>query len=299
MGLPQQDISEGETGVALTQHPLWARLDHLALTSPDPAALAEFYGEALGLRIERHGEGWIGRAQSRCMLFERGSARSMSFAAYAVDSKKTLAALAERLAAARHPIEACPTTLFAPGALCVRDPDGNRFVFGEPLGGAEEKAALRDSAPLPARLQHVVMASRDASRITDFFGRTLGFAVTDLVVDKDGNIRTSFLRCSRDHHSFAVFQAPENRLDHHCYEAGDWSLIRDWSDHFAAKRIALTWGPGRHGPGNNLFIFIHDPDGNWVELSAELEQVDSDRPLGRWPHEERTLNLWGQGLLRS
>jgi catechol-2,3-dioxygenase len=76
-------------------------------------------------------------------------------------------------------------------------------------------------------------------------------------------------------------------------------VIRDWADHFAQARIPIRWGPGRHGPGNNLFIFIHDPDGNWVELSAELEQVQPDRPVGEWPHEERTLNLWGQGLLRS
>ncbi|MBU6206740.1 MAG: hypothetical protein KGQ42_03550 [Alphaproteobacteria bacterium] len=50
---------------------------------------------------------------------------------------------------------------------------------------------------------------------------------------------------------------------------------------------------------NNLFVFIHDPDGNWVELSAELAQVAADKPAGEWPHEVRTLNFWGQGMLRS
>ena len=61
----------------------------------------------------------------------------------------------------------------------------------------------------------------------------------------------------------------------------------------------MKWGPGRHGPGNNLFLFVHDPDGNWVELSAELEVVAPDRPTGTWPHEERTLNSWGSAPLRS
>jgi catechol 2,3-dioxygenase len=60
----------------------------------------------------------------------------------------------------------------------------------------------------------------------------------------------------------------------------------------------LMWGPGRHGPGNNLFIFIEDPDGNWIEVSAELEVVH-DRPAVDWPHERRTLNLWGPAILRS
>jgi catechol-2,3-dioxygenase len=87
-------------------------------------------------------------------------------------------------------------------------------------------------------------------------------------------------------------------VDHHSYEAGEWDTIRDWCDHFASHGVQVFWGPGRHGPGNNLFIFIEDPDGNWIEVSAELEVIH-DRPVKNWPHAERTLNLWGRGVLRS
>jgi hypothetical protein len=75
--------------------------------------------------------------------------------------------------------------------------------------------------------------------------------------------------------------------------------IRDWGDHFARLRIPVVWGPGHHGPGDNLFIFVADPDGNSVELSAELEIVPAGREARAWPHEERTLNLWGKAPLRS
>jgi len=64
-----------------------------------------------------------------------------------------------------------------------------------------------------------------------------------------------------------------------------------------ARRIPLMWGPGRHGPGNNIFIFVEDPDKNWIEISAELE-IMYDRPAKNWPHEEYTLNSWGRGILR-
>ena len=87
-------------------------------------------------------------------------------------------------------------------------------------------------------------------------------------------------------------------MDHHSYEAGEWNAIRDWCDHFASMNIELMWGPGRHGPGNNLFVFVEDPDGNWIEISAELEVIH-DRPSNDWPQEERTLNLWGKAILRS
>jgi hypothetical protein len=60
----------------------------------------------------------------------------------------------------------------------------------------------------------------------------------------------------------------------------------------------LFWGPERHGPGNNIFIFTEGPDGNRIEISAELEVVH-DRPVKTWPHEERTLNLGGGGGLQG
>jgi catechol 2,3-dioxygenase len=46
-------------------------------------------------------------------------------------------------------------------------------------------------------------------------------------------------------------------------------------------------------------MFIHDADGNWVEISAEIEQVTAIRLARVWRHEEYTLNSWGQGFLRS
>ena len=75
--------------------------------------------------------------------------------------------------------------------------------------------------------------------------------------------------------------------------------IRDWADRFAERHIPLRWGPGRHGPGNNLFFFVTDPDGNWVEFSCDLEQVEGPRPVKTWAHEERTLNSWGAAYMRS
>ena len=87
-------------------------------------------------------------------------------------------------------------------------------------------------------------------------------------------------------------------MDHNCYESENWNDIRDWAGHFSKSRITLWWGPGRHGPGDNLFFMVSDPDGNSVELSAEIEIVGADREMGTWLHEERTLNYWGKGMLR-
>jgi catechol 2,3-dioxygenase-like lactoylglutathione lyase family enzyme len=176
-------------------------------------------------------------------------------------------------------------------------------VFGLPRAdlpqdGADDLAAAR----LPGRLQHVVVASSSLAPMLRFYEDVLGWTVSDYVFEGEGSARTptvGFFRSDPEHHSFAVFRCPETRPDHHSYEAGDWNAIRDWADHMASLRIKLWWGPGRHGPGNNLFFMVKDPHGYLIEISAELEVVADGVEKREWPHEERTLNLWGPGFMRS
>jgi len=130
------------------------------------------------------------------------------------------------------------------------------------------------------------------------FYRALGMVDSDHVMEGDA-LSAVFLRSDPEHHSFAAFRAPESRPDHHCYETTGWLDIRDWADRMAQLRIPLWWGPGRHGPGNNLFFMIEDPDGHKVEFSAELELMPRAMPHRTWPHEQRTLNLWGSAWMRS
>jgi catechol 2,3-dioxygenase len=249
----------------------------------------------MGLALSKTPLGILGRGPGRNVLFKHGNANTLACAGYAVKDAEELARLESTIRNESWPVERLTeSTLFQPGAISIRDPDQNEIHFG--LLADDDKPKV---AGLTARLQHVVVASRQARHLSEFYQSVLGFTLSDNVVDATGQLKTAFLRCSPEHHSFAVFQASSDRFDHHCYEAGDWSLIRDWGDHFASKNVKVDWGPGRHGPGNNLFLFVHDLDGNWLEISAELEIVDESRAVGVWPEAERTLNLWGKGHLRT
>ena len=272
---------------------LTANLFYNGLQSPNPEGLASFYHRALGYQIQVLEGRCLARAPGRSLLIDLGTAKMLGGIAYSVSNENQLEQLRARLDKAGWSFHERETEFFA-DALHLDDPDGNRVTFG-----ISDQVPVQEVGTPSARLQHVVMASRNAQRLERFFADVLGFSVSDTVVDDTGHLRASFLRCSHEHHSFAVFQAAENRVDHHCYETADWNTIRDWCDRLAALRIPIKWGPGRHGPGNNLFIFVDDPDGNWIELSAELESVTHQRPAGVWPHEQRTLNSWGEAPLRS
>ena len=274
---------------------LTATLHHLVIASPSPALLATFYQTALGYDIAERDGMFFGKALDRQLLFVAGRAKILEAAGFAVPDRAELERLRRRIDASHWPCRPGGSPLFVE-SISIRDPDGTELIFGV---AQQQSAPLLEAQMWPARLQHVVMSSRDPERVVRFFMEVLGFTLSDNVIDPEGGVRTSFLRCSHEHHSFAVFKASEDRFDHHCYETKDWNQIRDWCDHMAKQNIPIQWGPGRHGPGNNLFMFVHDTDGNWVEISAELEVVEHDRPVGQWPHEQRTLNSWGQGLLRS
>ena len=57
----------------------------------------------------------------------------------------------------------------------------------------------------------------------------------------------------------------------------------------------LIWGPARHGPGNNRFVYFHDHDGAMIELCYDLAQMPptGDYQPRKWPSRLGTINQWG------
>lgn len=273
-----------------------ARLDHFCMCSPDPEALARFYGRALDMVVERRTNGYVAFGPQRKIEFVSGAKKNAAYSAYSFPDVSSLEALRAHLLAQGVILSASPSPFFGDESFAVTDPDGHVVVFGV---ATEIFTFVGQSKRKIARLQHFVTASPHIERLLDFYSKVFDFRVSDEVKDDAGKLRAVFLRTDSEHHSRAIFYAHEIRLDHHCYEVEDWSSIRDWGDSMGEQRIDLKWGPGRHGPGHNLFFMIHDPDGNWIEISTELDIVPDGAPIGLWPHEERTLNTWGQAFLRS
>jgi catechol 2,3-dioxygenase len=267
---------------------LWpARLHHLRRDGPQPERLARFYGELLGDRVAPLPDGsWHVAGRGRQMVVGKGEAGAVPYFALAMQDGAHLQAYRQRLAKT----EAFDSPLLAAGAFTVVDPDGRRIAFGVAKDG-------ETAAGLPGRLQHFVCATERLPQMLEFY-RGLGMIESDRVLEADA-MAAVFLRSDPEHHSFAAFRAPQSRADHHCYETNGWLDIRDWADRMASLRIPLWWGPGRHGPGNNLFFMIEDPDGHKVEFSAELELMPRAMAPRTWPHEQRTLNLWGSAWMRS
>lgn len=269
-----------------------SRLHHLHITSGDPARLADFYRNQLSLEESRIGDVHVLRGGARSILISRGASAELLYAGYAVKNEQSLLALQHRLAGQGMEMMPIQDPFYHAGAFSIADPQGRRIAFGAALS-----QDVTDSEP--ARLQHTVFQSTELDSVVRFYVEKVGFTISDEVVNDIGESMVVFMRSDDEHHSLAFFRGSKNEWDHHCYETNEWNNIRDWGDKFAKLRIPIFFGPGRHGPGNNLFFMVTDPDGNRLEFSAELEHVSAETLPGIWPHDEYTLNSWGRAWIRS
>ena len=270
-----------------------AYLHHLCFESPNPEKLSDFYGKIMQMKPQSiGGNAWLCSGKNRQILIKEGMKNRLEFAAFSCRDEEGLNLLKERVKEEGIEVINLQPDLFQNDAISIVDQDGHNISFGL------SKPNMNAESVLNGPLQHLTFSTLNVEKFVDFYVGKLGFCISDRVLHSNGNLATCFVRSNHEHHTVACFKSDRVGVDHHSYEAGEWNAIRDWCDHFASMNIELMWGPGRHGPGNNLFVFVEDPDGNWIEISAELEVIH-DRPSKDWPQEERTLNLWGKAILRS
>ena len=269
-----------------------AYLHHIALHSTRPLQLAKFYENALSLEKKTIAGGWFLSGGRRRILILRHKENSLGFASFACQDGHSLKILRRDLMDNGIKTTQDNKSLFDENSFFILDCDGNKIYFGINKDRKEQNPYLY------APLQHITFTSSNLDNFVQFYVSKLGFKISDKVINKEGKLTTCFMRSNLEHHTVACFLGNKSGLDHYSFEAGTWEWIKNWCDHFSKKNIQLIWGPGRHGPGNNLFAFIEDLDGNKIEISAELEIVH-DRKIKKWPHEPRTLNLWGDAIMRS
>jgi catechol 2,3-dioxygenase len=279
--------------MTLQRPELGVALDHLCIQSAAPERLVRFFEKTYGMTSVLAGDEWRCEAPGRRLLISPGKSNSARYFAYAYGDADALERHRQALQSKSATLGPNPSSFFDSRAFSLKDPDGNVVVFGV------RPRSTVESENLPAALQHVGFRTPQMDAMVAFYQQTVGFVPSDRVEDEHGTLRACFLRSNQHHHSLALFGSAESRLDHHSYETRDPSSLITWADRVTSSGTPIFWGIGRHGPGDDVFFMVKDPDDNLVEISAEHEQCQADRPTGTWPHEQRTLNVWGTAVMRS
>lgn len=167
-----------------------------------------------------------------------------------------------------------------------RDPVEDRVfrVVAEPA----EHADTADVPDRPRKVAHVVLNSPD--RTGAFFVDQLGFKVIDQTQ------RITFLNCSSDHHSLALYASAGSSLNHVAFEVPDLDSVMSASANMVEHGEEIAWGIGRHGPCNNVFSYFVGPGGFVVEYTAEVQQVDENyrfKGPDEWHFRPGRRDRWG------
>ncbi|WP_246011440.1 VOC family protein [Nocardia mexicana] len=276
-------------------------VSHLGLRVPGVTAATEFYGRVLGLapHAELPGGGMrLGWGRGHHVLDLLPGDPALDHFGFEVAEPGGLDRLDERLREAGIAVEDLDEAYLgessrAPQGLAAKDPDGNTVHFHGPVRRPGEHSAATGRRPI--RYQHLTLATTDVSRMVEFYCGAVGFRVSDQLSDG----RFVWLRSNRDHHTLAIVATGGTGLDHYSYDLAAWEDFKAWCDRLTEEGVDVVWGPGRHGPGNNLFVFFDDPAANHVELSAEMEKFHDDRVTygpRQWDPVPRSVNLWGGQL---
>jgi 2,3-dihydroxy-p-cumate/2,3-dihydroxybenzoate 3,4-dioxygenase len=168
----------------------------------------------------------------------------------------------------------------------VRGPEAQTYRF---IVETNIPAKLKD-LDKPIQLTHAVINSTDVEASERFAVEKLGFKVSD----RTAHMR--FLRCNRKHHAVAYAHAPFASLNHIAFEMHDLDAVMRGITRMREAGFESVWGPGRHGPGNNVFGYFIAPYGGVIEYTAEVSEVGDDYKIGgpedwKWP--PGRMDHWG------
>jgi catechol 2,3-dioxygenase-like lactoylglutathione lyase family enzyme len=273
------------------------RIHHVGLRVDDVPEAAARWSLLLGLTGEVDPELAVLRCayEDVCLVLRPAGERApgLEHVGWELRHDVPLPVAAARLDAAGVP-HAATTVPRRGAALRLEDPDGNGIVLVEHArqnGDWPPIARFTDVLPAfhPRKLGHVNYLTADVRGAVRWYEEVLGFRQTDWI-----GAEGCWLHVNRDHHVLALLEKGYAHVHHVAFELVDWGELRVALDHLGQHRRPIVWGPGRHAMAQNLFAYFRMVEEElFVELFADLEQLDADHEVRRFPDDPHASNAWG------
>lgn len=272
-----------------------AALIGITLETPRADVMAAFYADAYGLTPLEPTEGNISfrgpLGDTPILNIRRSQHRRITELGWALRSRDDVDASAMELAEAGIAIIEAPGEDRGAYGFAIRDPDGTALRFAV-LPSPTISAIPGNDRPI--MLSHVVLNSPSPRRLIDFYTNVLGLVVSD-AYERD---LLTFLRCDQpQHHCLGIAPGDRPGVNHFAFDCGDLDALMRSVARLQQAGHAPLWGPGRHGPGGNIFCYFEDPDGFVPEVTCDVLQIE-DPALWEpreWPRTPTNGNSWGTG----
>ncbi|HEX4410243.1 MAG TPA: VOC family protein [Xanthobacteraceae bacterium] len=175
-----------------------------------------------------------------------------------------------------------------------KDPDGRNLAF---VCEAADHKDTADQADRPRYIVHANLNAVNFDASLAFFTKVLGMRLID------DNAPLWFLHCDNsDHCSVVLAKTNQPTLNHIAFDMPDFDSVMRGMGRMKDNGYPIEWGPGRHGPGNNVFAYFCGPDEVPLEYSFDVLQVDDSyqpRPSSYWKFAPGRSDQWGITQPRS
>ncbi|MEM9037785.1 MAG: VOC family protein [Actinomycetota bacterium] len=261
------------------------RLTSITLGVPDVAASRSFFTD---FGLLPGDDGWLATRDGgdQLELVESGH-RRLARLGLGAEEPDDLALIAERVESVglgsilrvdterlilAEPVTGLPVEVTVAPAY---EADVEAVAVNRPIGSQRfdrpADAVLVDDAVRPSNLTHVVYATPDQPTTLRFFTDVLGFEISDEV---PGII--AFTRCSEVHHNLAIQAGPVAYPHHIAFEMDEIDdVVRGGLAMVDADPDRHTWGLGRHAIGSNWFWYLREPNGTFVEYTADIDRISA------------------------
>lgn len=251
------------------------RLNHLrgiVMRAPGIAETAEFYTQQWGLQVAHQEDGatYLHGTGAEPFIYglKNDATYGIEYIHFGMPDRDSIDALHAQLTAKGAILSGAPDKLDGPFGgygFEVTDPDNRRLRISADLGMREAD----DVYAYPGKISHVVLNSPDMDGVQAWYETMLGFRTSDYSADQ-----MVFLRCGSDHHAIALVRAQYASVNHVAFEMPGIDSFMRGIGRMKQNGQVPSWGPGRHGPGNNPFAYFVSPSGFVIEFTSEVQQID-------------------------
>lgn len=275
-------------------------IGHVKINTNVADAVAREAQEVLGLRVaytDPH-QIWLssnGRFAELVLLrSNENSAHTIGLEALTVEAVREADSMVERAGCrvlSREPSLSCMAA-----GVTFATPEGLRFEIHTPIHSELYKRRYPTHGVGPARMDHLNLISPNPVATCRQLEEIGGMRVSERMVDDS---LTWMYAGNRQHHILGVVRGNVG-LHHYSFELrdfGDYLRLGDLLDKVGKE---MTWGPGRHRPGDNTYAYYLDPSGAMIECSGEMALIADDNAFEpiqitqlQRPHNVRRMNVWG------
>ncbi len=278
--------------------PLVNRLGYVSVQTPDPRRLAADTAAIVGARVVGEEGGAILMSSNRRhaeFVVHRGPDSAVRVVGLEARDAAAVAEVRRRAqAAGLRILDDRPSLACIAASVTFATSEGHVFEVHTAM---PEDRAPRFHGPgaHPKCLDHLNFAAVDPARFADEMAAACGFILSERT---SGHEITWLRAADGRHHTIAAVKG-HSGVHHISWEFNAFQDFKALADNLAVEERPIIWGPGRHGAGDNLFLYYRDSAGFLIECIAEMEVIldetrapriaDPGENLSNW----RVVNQWG------